>query len=281
MPCPRWFDFHIHTCCSDGTASPAEVLRLAAAAGLEGVSITDHDTLDAYAALEEAPAAASLPWVLPGVEISASLAGEEVHFLGYFPDGIPEGARPYVEDVLRRRRGRIARGIARLRERGFDVSLSDLEALSSGRVLARSHMAEVLVRKRYFGRRHAAYAEVLGPEVVPLPDPEAQDVVGELRRLGGIPVWAHPPPRLFEARAGELRELGLAGAEVLVPRRRASERQRMLALARDLGLLVTGGSDFHGGDGGVALGVFRVAAAQVGDLLARIGRGGSAPTPSP
>src|SRR5437870_4822227 len=131
---PRWFDFHVHTTSSDGAHSPGEILQWAGEAGLEGISITDHDTLDAYRELGDAPGAGSKssprPWVLPGVEVSSRLFDSEVHILGYFPDGITPDVSAYVEEVLLRRKERIQRGIVKLRERGIEISWDECARLA-------------------------------------------------------------------------------------------------------------------------------------------------------
>ncbi len=268
MPSPRFFDFHIHTQASDGNHSVERVLHLAAEAGLEGISITDHDTVDAYAEAR----APGLPWILPGVELSTRLDGGEAHILGYFPCGITPEISAYVERILVRRRERMADGIVKLREKGIDIAWDECARLATGRVLLRSHLAEALAAKRYVGRAHRAYERLLGPDVVPLPDEEAAGAVREIGRLGGISVWAHPSRASVEKHLGVLRSAGLAGVEVFIPRRTPSERRDLAGKVRAAGLLVTGGSDWHGRAAGPGLRQFRGGGGGVGELLRRIGR---------
>ena len=280
MSTDRCFDFHLHTRYSDGTRSPSDALDLAARAGLAGISITDHDTVDAY--LEDPPASQvgartssterTQPWVLPGVEFSTRLDDDEVHILGYFPAGISSAVTVYVEDILARRERRIRAAIRKLRERALDISWEECFHRASGRVVNKSHLAEELVEKRYVGRAHRAYAELLGPEVVPLPEDRAEDVVGAVGDLGGISVWAHPSAKQLAARAERLREAGLDGVEIFIPRRKPKERHELASEARNRGLLVTGGSDWHGKKSGPNLGSFRVAEANVADFLDRLGK---------
>jgi predicted metal-dependent phosphoesterase TrpH len=264
---PRWFDFHIHTRCSDGTRSPDDVLRLAAGAGLSAVSITDHDTVDAYPG---APGPAAIRLV-PGVELSTRLGDREAHILGYFPGGITRDVAEYVEGILAARRRRLARGVSRLRERGIDISWDDCARAAPGRVLSRTHIARVLAEKRYVARAHRAYALHLGAEVVPLPDEAAEDAVAAIRRLGGIGVWAHPGSRDVTESLERLRAAGLEGIEVHHPRRRRDEGRALATAARNQGLLITGGSDWHGHEGGPAFGKFRVGEDNVRAFLERIG----------
>jgi predicted metal-dependent phosphoesterase TrpH len=266
----RTFDFHLHTRSSDGMRTAAETVELAAAAGLEGIAITDHDTLDAHRELDGASLSARVA-VLGGIEVSAALGDEEVHILGYFPAGLSAGAYDYADSLVALRRGRIARGILRLRERGLDVTLAECEARASGRIVSRRHVAELLAAKRYVGRPQAAYARHLGPDVFPLPDPQAAATVRALRELGAVVLWAHPTLPQIEAGCSTLVEAGLEGVEVFIPRRSREERAALLAAARARGLLVSGGSDWHGTPKGLALGRFRIAEDQVGPFLERLG----------
>lgn len=273
----RWFDFHIHSRSSDGAHSPKEILNMARAAGLEGISITDHDTLDAYrelkdAGLERGGNGADRPWILTGVEISSRFFGHDLHVLGYFPDGISEPLSAYVEEVLRRRRARIQKGIVKLRERGVEISWEECARLASGRVVSRNHLARVLVEKRYAGRLGSAYRRWLGEDVVPLPEDRAEDVVRRIQSLGGISVWAHPRPGELPERLSGLLEAGLMGVETVLPRRSSKDRRQLAAEARRRGLLVTGGSDWHGGKSPAEFGRFRVGESSIAEFMERIGR---------
>jgi hypothetical protein len=274
MAAPRWFDFHIHTRCSDGSRSPAEVLRLAAGAGLIAVSITDHDTIDAYPGAETgALLPPGAPRLVPGVELSTRLGNREAHILGYFPEGITPEIAAYVEGILGARRRRLAEGVSRLRERGINISWDDCARAAPGRVLSRAHIAQVLAEKRYVARAHRAYDLHLGSDVVPLPDEAAEDAVARVRSLGGIGVWAHPGPREVSESVERLQAAGLEGIEVHHPRRKKEEGRALAAAARDRGLLVTGGSDWHGREGGPAFGKFRVGEENVKAFVERIGLG--------
>ncbi len=270
----RAYDFHLHTQASDGAFTAAEALRKAALSGLSGISITDHDTLDAYSIFDEAPLPPtneSLPRVLPGIEISTRLGEEEAHILGYFPGGFSPAIREYVEAILQCRRDRMAMGIAKLRERGIDISSGDCERLATGRVISRSVIAALLVEKRYIGRAHRAYPDYVGPKVVPLPNESAAQAVTRIGDLGGVSIWAHPGAKQIEAHLEELREAGLEGVEVLIPRRSPAERQALAEKIRAMGLLVTGGSDWHGRPDRPDLGRFRVAGGLVVEFLRRVG----------
>jgi predicted metal-dependent phosphoesterase TrpH len=275
MAPPRWFDFHIHSTCSDGTRSPADVLRLAADAGLAAVSITDHDTVDAHLAATDVPAPAGAPRLIPGVELSTRLGDREAHILGYFPGGVTAEVASYVEGILAARGRRLREGVLRLRERGIDISWDECARAAPGRVLSRAHIAQVLAEKRYVGRPHGAYQRHLGADVVPLPGEAAEDAVAAIRALGGIGVWAHPGAKEMADSLERLRGAGLDGIEVHHPRRRREEARALAAAARGRGLLVTGGSDWHGRDNGPPFGLYRVGEECVLEFLERLGLAGS------
>lgn len=267
------FDFHIHTSCSDGSLSAQEVVRAAREAGLEGIAITDHDTVDAYGQLtQEALQGEGGPWIVPGVEISTRLHEGEAHILGYFPGGVSAMVECFVEDVLRRRGRRIREGIVRLRERGLDITWEDCRSLARGRVISLSHVARALVAKRYLVRPHRAYEHLLQDGTVPLPDVGAEEAVAALRKLGAISIWAHPGQKQIESGLEALIQAGIDGVEVYIPRRRAAESRRLAEEVRARGLLVTGGSDSHGGRPGEAPGRFRVRETTVFEFLERLGR---------
>jgi predicted metal-dependent phosphoesterase TrpH len=265
------FDFHLHTSCSDGALAPSAVLAEAARAGLAGVSITDHDTADAYRELEAGAKRAGLPRVLPGIEVSAACDGTEIHILGYFPGGFPDGLGAMVERLLEEREERIREGILRLATKGMVLDWQDVMAEAAGRVVSRGHMAQALVKKRLLPNIYAAFPDILGPETVRVPRAEGREVVSQISRLGGVAVWAHPSPQLLDRFLAWLIEAGLAGVEILTPRRRSSERRKVEERIAGRGLLVSGGSDWHGHDVRQPLGRFTVGRSEVGGFLERIG----------
>jgi predicted metal-dependent phosphoesterase TrpH len=266
------FDFHIHTESSDGLHPARDVLRRAGEAGLRAISITDHDTVDAYRDLGGAgsSSAAGLPAVVPGVEVSTRFGEEEAHILGYFAAGISGAVEAWLEGIIEARRRRMGEAIRKLRERGLDVAWTECAAAARGRVVSRTHLASLLVAKRYVLRPARAYAVYLGRDTVPLPEPSAEDTVASISALGGLAVWAHPGVRSFQGGIDRLAGAGLSGVEVHTPRRKRADARLLLEAARSRGLLVTGGSDWHGFKPGPELGRFRVAAEGVGDFLARV-----------
>jgi predicted metal-dependent phosphoesterase TrpH len=190
--------------------------------------------------------------------------------LGYFAGGITPAVEAWLEEIIAARRRRMGEAVRRLRERGLDISWEDCAAEARGRVVSRTHLACVLVKKRYVLKPARAYSVFLGRETVPLPEPAAEEVVAAIVKLGGLGVWAHPAARGFDEGLERLAGAGLAGVEIHTPRRRRQDARVMMEAARSRGLLVTGGSDWHGFEHGPRLGKFRLGADRLGDFLARV-----------
>jgi hypothetical protein len=269
MPVEKRFDFHLHTRCSDGARAPGEVVELAVRAGLAGVSITDHDTADAYA--EIGAAGSGELRVLPGIEVSAACEGVEVHILGYFPDGFPPGALEMAERLLAERGERMREGVERLLRRGMRLEWKDVLEEAPGRAVSRGHLAQALVKKGFVPNVCAAFPDVLGPETVKPPAADARGIVRELSRLGGIAVWAHPSPPLLDRFLAALVEAGLGGVELHTPRRSSGEKRQVESRIAGHGLFVSGGSDWHGHNRREPLGNFSVRASAVGGFLRAVG----------
>jgi len=246
-------DLHTHSRASDGTQTPAELVTAARDVGLDVVALTDHDTTDGW---DEAAAAARDVGValVRGTEVSARSRGVSVHLLSYLQD--PE--HPALADELARARDSRLHRAQRIVERlARDVPLTWQDVLDQARdavAVGRPHIADALVARGVVPDRDAAFAHLLasgGPYHVDHYAPEAPDAVAAIRASGGVPVFAHPaadargrivPDRVFD----ELAEAGLAGVEVFHRDHSPPQRERLLAIAERLGLLVTGSSDYHG-----------------------------------
>jgi predicted metal-dependent phosphoesterase TrpH len=230
------------------------LIREASAAGLDALGITDHDTFAGYdKALPEAQRV-GLDLVC-GIELSTKDDGETVHLLGYFPDGSPgPSIRERMDEIQRSRRERNERLIARLNSLGLDITLDEVRAIGRG-MTGRPHFARVLVTKGYASSIPDAFQRFIGEGAVGFVERESIDLDDAIRLVagsGGLPVLAHPvrlkrrSPDQEEARIGRLREIGLAGLEVYHSDHGPGDVVRYRTLAARYGLLVTGGSDFHG-----------------------------------
>ena len=262
---PR-IDLHTHSTASDGTLSPAELVRAAASSGLDVVAITDHDTTAGWApALRALPAGLSL---VRGAELSCRWYAAEgsalpLHLLAYlFDPDDPE----LVAELARVRAARVERGeriVALLRADGIDVSWPEILTGAGGGTVGRPHIAQALIRAGLV----ATTTEAFGPDWLgeryrlPKEDIDVFRAIRLVRAAGGVPVIAHPrassrgrgvPDELI----ADLAAIGLAGLEADHEEHSPAERAHVRALADELGLLVTGSSDFHGTHKTVRLGAF-------------------------
>jgi len=248
-------DLHMHTTCSDGRLSPAALVAEVRAAGITAFSITDHDTV---AALAEARALAGRDGLefVGGIEVTAVRGGEDVHVLGY---GFDEASPRLLEFLRAQRADRIVRVRAmgrRLEELGVPV---DVETVIAGagrhrsRSVGRPALADALVRAGHAASRDEAFERWLGrdrPAYLPRRGPAPDEVVRVLAEAGAIAAIAHPGLLAYDGDLADLRRDGLAAIEVYHPAHTAAQRERYGALAAALGLLRTGGSDYHGEDPG-------------------------------
>ncbi|MFI7648829.1 PHP domain-containing protein [Micromonospora sp. NPDC049460] len=264
---PR-IDLHTHSTASDGTLGPAELVRAAAESGLDVVAITDHDTTAGWEpALRALPAGLSL---VRGAEISCRWYGEEpavpLHLLAYlFDPDAPE----LVAELARVRAAREERGeriVALLRADGIDVNWPEILAGAAGGSVGRPHIAQALIRAGLV----ATTTEAFGPDWLgeryrlPKEDIDVFHAVRLVRAAGGVPVFAHPRATrrgriVPDALIADLAAVGLAGLEADHEDHSPAERAHVRALAGELGLLVTGSSDFHGTHKTVRLGAFTTA----------------------
>jgi 3',5'-nucleoside bisphosphate phosphatase len=268
----RRIDLHAHTNRSDGSLAPAALVRLAKDVGLAALAVTDHDTTSG---LEEARAAGAALGVevLTGIEITARFPGRAMHVLAYGFDERDPGLLALLDEVLLSRAERNPRIVGRLAELGCGITMDDVHAEAAGAVVARPHIARALVRRGHAVDVRSAFAQYLrdgGPAFVAAESVEPVRAIAAVKAAGGAAVVAHPRQLRLqgdpERRAlfAELAAAGLDGIEVDHPSHDAEDRARWRALAASLGLLATGGSDFHGdakpdirlgsGDGSIAVG---------------------------
>lgn len=265
-------DLHIHSTASDGTWSPEAIVRGAAAGGLDVIAISDHDTSAAFARAEPIGREVDVQ-VIPAIEVSSTFQGRDVHVLGYFID--PEAAplRAYVQRAGRRREERMREMIGRLAATGVEVTYDAVEAAAGpGRAsIGRPHLAQALVAAGHVASVPEAFDALIGDDceafvATHLLDPTA--AVELIIAGGGVPIWAHPPSDLLDTLLSPLLSAGLRGLEVYRPRPKRSDLRRNEEICRARGLLMSGGSDWHGPEGGSALGDFYVNADEIEALLA-------------
>jgi len=239
-------DLHVHSTASDGLFTRVEVMEHARRAGLSAVAITDHDTLDAHHA---GPGNHHVE-LIPGVEISTSFHGRELHLLAYFIDIHDTDLLVALGDVRRQRRERIVAMAERLRSLGLTIPSTEIDALlDAGATLGRRHLARLLVESRQVGNVYEAFTRYLGrPEFGDLPKARI-DVVAAIELVhgaGGITSWAHPSSHTNIEMLIELRSAGLDAVESEYPWSKPSHGRVLRAMAETLDLAITGGSDCHG-----------------------------------
>ena len=247
-------DLHTHSARSDGTTTPQEVVLAAAAAGLDVVALTDHDTAagwdEAVGAAQEAGIA-----LVRGMEISCKHAGRPLHLLAYLPDPEHEGLQGELRRILDGRDQRLPRICERLREQGISIDEELVAAHAVGAAaIGRPHVADALVSLGVVSSRDEAFDRYLSPGrpgYVQRYAPELTHMLPIVRDAGGVSVIAHPWGRtdssaLRAEGLAPLKALGLAGLEVDHQDHSLRQREELWGIACDLDLVVTGSSDFHG-----------------------------------
>lgn len=251
------FDLHTHTTASDGRHRPAEVVRMARDANLAGIAITDHDTV---AGIEEAMSA-GLEYgvrIVPGVEISTSAEGKDIHILGY---GIETKDPMLLERLVALRQVRNRRNeemIACLNELGIALTLEEVEreAATSARgdgSIGRPHFAEVLVRKGYVQDVREAFDRYLAEGAAAYVNPQRigpLEAVRWIHEAGGVAIVAHPGIYRNDRLVQEMLAGGVNGLEAYHSDHDEEDERKYRQLAESQGKFVTGGSDFHGSRGG-------------------------------
>jgi hypothetical protein len=257
-------DLHCHTTASDGTLSPQDLVARALRDTVDVIAVTDHDTTDGIAAAVAAGDELGVR-VVGGIEVSARTPDRNVHVLGYFIDPTSLELRAALRRLHESREERARRIVRRLNDLGYPITTADVEAQAGGRVIARPHIARALVARGLVSSVKEAFAPQLladgGRADVPKETLTPVEAVRLIRTAHGAPVIAHAAVGHHDGEArgvpvdliDELCDAGLAGIEVDHPDHPPLICERMRALAADRGLIVTGGSDFHG-DAGHVLG---------------------------
>ena len=246
-------DLHLHTTHSDGSFTPTEVIDLAHKAGVTALAITDHDIttgiLEATLAGQEHGIE-----VIPGIEISSILGDSELHILGYFLDYQDARLDERLARLRESRHRRNPKIIERLQAAGIAITYEEVRALAGTDSVGRPHIARVLMEKGVVASAKEAFDLWLAdgrPAYVPRELPTPSDAMQWIREANGLPVLAHPT--WVKPTDGTLTDLvrqlkadGLDGVEVHYSTHTPRQTREYLALAKQLDLLVTGGSDFHG-----------------------------------
>ena len=247
-------DLHVHSTASDGTLTPTQVMEQAAAASLDVVGLTDHDSPAGWAEAADAARATGVTFV-PGMEVSTKLFGAGVHVLAYLPDPTYPPLAAELDRIIQGRAGRLAAIIEQLRGAGVDITAGDVRRQAAGTpAVGRPHVADVLVAKGVVADRAEAFGSWLGygqPGFVVRYATQTDEMIRLIADAGGAAVLAHPWGRgsrrvLDSETLAALRAIGLTGIEVDHQDHAPDDREQLRALGEDLGLVLTGASDFHG-----------------------------------
>eukprot|EP00767_Chilomastix_cuspidata_P003298 gnl/Chilomastix_cuspidata/3414.p1 GENE.gnl/Chilomastix_cuspidata/3414~~gnl/Chilomastix_cuspidata/3414.p1 ORF type:complete len:287 (-),score=53.29 gnl/Chilomastix_cuspidata/3414:9-869(-) len=247
-------DLHCHSTCSDGTLSPIELIDAARKIGLRVLAITDHDNMDSVkTAFDYAQKFDDIRYV-PGVELSTRYLGKTMaHILGYFPaTGSEPPLQSYFEHMERVRHNRMLRTIEKLQELGYDIDFERVKPYAQG-VLGRPHAARYLVDHGHASNVQDVFDRLLGtgkPAYVAIEQIASREAIAMILRDGGLPVLAHPFQSFADASAvramlADLAVHGLRGVEAFHTMNSPEDSRVLCGFATELGLAVTGGSDFH------------------------------------
>jgi predicted metal-dependent phosphoesterase TrpH len=248
----RLIDLHIHTSHSDGEYSAAQVIQMAKGAGVFALSITDHDTIQGLAEGAKAAEAAGVEFIT-GIEISTKSEHEQ-HILGYYINPEEPSLLTICTELLRMREERTDRILDFLASNGVTITQEDLAAVTPGVYIGRPHIAQAMMRKGYVNSIEEAFRRYLAGEEfrkVRRPKLSAEEAIFAIRKAGGVAVLAHPHSLKLSgeelvAAIGALKEIGLSGLECFYGNYFPSDVALYKDIAEKLGLIVTGGSDFHG-----------------------------------
>ncbi|TXJ70803.1 PHP domain-containing protein [Streptomyces lavendulae] len=269
-------DLHCHSTASDGTDTPAELMRHAAAAGLDVVALTDHDTTRGHAeAIAALPAGLTL---VPGAELSCRIDGVSMHLLAYLFD--PEEPALLAErELVRDDRVPRAKGmVARLNALGVPVTWEQVERIAAGGSVGRPHVASALVELGVVTTVSDAFTEEWladgGRAYTPKHETDPFEAIRLVKGAGGVCVFAHPAAAkrgrtVPESAIAEMAAVGLDGIEVDHMDHDDAAKDRLRGLAKELGLLVTGSSDYHGSRKTVALGDYTTDPEVYGEITRR------------
>lgn len=277
-------DLHLHTTHSDGSCTPSELVRLAHQAGVTALAVTDHDIMTGVAQATAEGEHYGIE-VIPGVEISSMIGQSELHILGYFLDWQDPILNERFTTLRESRHRRNPQIVERLQALGIDITYDEVRALAGSDSVGRPHIARALMDKHVVSSAKEAFDRFLAngkPAYVPRDLPNPAEAIQWIKAAGGLAVLAHPTwvklaDRSLVELLRELKTAGLDGVEVYYSTHSSRQIREYLSLAQQLGLLITGGSDFHGLtkpdiDVGIGKGTLHVPTSLLPKMKAAVGR---------
>ena len=258
----KYADLHVHTLYSDSTFSPEEVVSYAKAKNLSAIAICDHDTVDGIEPCMILGDKAGVE-IIPGIEMSVEKIDAEIHILGYFIDWKQDWLRKKLKIIQNSRVERVHLIIEKLKSLGIKVDAEEVFKLAVNKgSVGRLHVAKAMLNSGVIKNFKEAFDKYIGfskPCYVPYTKLLPREVVEFILKAGGVPVIAHPNLIGNDEYINEFMEYGLRGLEVYHTDHKPHVSKRYEALAKEKGLIMTGGSDCHGmGKGRILLGSVRV-----------------------
>lgn len=241
----------MHTIHSDGLLSPSELLDVVRSKNLRAFSVTDHDTVEGYLAMRDILTEGD-PELIPGLEMSVSNQGVDLHLLAYYFDPDYSALKDVLVRFRENRNQRARKMVELLNDIGLEISFDQVEKFAMGAVIGRPHVAETLARNSAVNSYEEAFFKYIGdgkPAFVPKDNPGPAEAIKLVHQAGGVAVIAHPMicqnDRHIEMMAG----MGVDGIEAVHPFHSPSDVRKLMEIARRFRLICTGGSDFHGREG--------------------------------
>ena len=242
-------DLHLHTTASDGRLTPTELINLVAKKNLKTIAVTDHDSTEGLGEAFEAAKAFPQLTVIPGIELSTDIPGNEIHVLAYF---IQHNDAQLQETLQEFRLGRLHRAmkmVEKLREVGVEIEWQRVQEIAGDGAVGRPHIALAMVEKGYISQPQEAFPRYIGrngPAYVERKKLMPQEAVSLIIRWGGVAVLAHPAEITnLDNTLEELKAAGLSGMEVFYAQYSEEKIQELMDVALQHGLLPCGGSDYH------------------------------------
>lgn len=247
-------DLHLHTTASDGSSTPAELVKTCLDLGLKTIAVTDHDNVIAVKEVQNLGQKSGLQ-VVPGIEISTYIGSAEYHILGYFIDPENDALLGLTEAILDSRVERTHKMIKKLTAMGYPLKFKDVKKYATGVSLGRPHVAKAMIEKGYIDQIGDAFTDEFiaggGKAYVEKKNVLPAEAIEVILKAGGIPVIAHPylinhGKPLDKSGITRLKDVGLKGVEVYQTKHKPKVSKKYKKIAEELNLLITGGSDYHG-----------------------------------
>ena len=257
----KWVDLHIHTCYSDGMLTPEEAVKYAKDVGLHGMGIVDHDCVDGILEAEAVGRRIGID-VVRGFELSSEYQNKDIHIIGYYYDLHNPELEKYLKLFQAERYQRAEKMIQNLQESGVQIRIEEVEEKAKGKSIGRPHLAEILMEKGYVETFQEAFHKYIGygsKAYVKKYTIDPEHAIELIHEAKGLAFLAHPGSAVNNALINKLIDAGLDGLEVVHPNLNDRRTNELQDIALSHHLLLSGGSDCHGGRNGcTTIGNYRV-----------------------